>query len=37
VTELVPHLGADDPVVETVVRNNMNGVTRHGLNFPEFS
>jgi hypothetical protein len=25
VAELVSSLGADDPVVETVVRNNMNG------------
>jgi hypothetical protein len=36
VAELVPNLGADDPVVETVIGNNMNGATRHGLSFPEF-
>jgi hypothetical protein len=33
VTELVPNVGADDPVVETVVGNNMNGANRHGLSF----
>jgi hypothetical protein len=36
VAEFVPNLDADDPVVETVVRNNMNGDTRHGLSLPEF-
>lgn len=35
VAEFVVNIGADDPVVESVVGNNMNGAIRHGLNFPE--